>query len=378
MTKKLLFVFFSVFFLPFIKGQIISKQFEISFSSIDIDINIGQCKRNEGFDVNVAIDFLWVSSSIYLPEVNNTIEEVRTEYIFISSNYSKARLVKGDIILTGENENVTVKSFPFYYVEDIIFDAFDSFPLQYQFKDESFSPVHLLYNQHLISERGFGLVFNETNKFLGTLYFGGIPPQILNKYPYVATFKVDNEFSTWGCEVSEVILNEHVFNQKFYGYFQTNEKHIFAPKAYYDFLRKTYFKDLLENHTCSFEETSESIEYECKCDQIHNDTKLTIFLEGIPFTFTKQDLFSGETVCSFNVELNFNNINQWKLGFNFYQKYVSYFNYDKQEIKLYSDSPFIPNKRNNLLLPVILFNLLINMVMIPPLVYNKFKNFQLL
>ena len=52
-------------------------------------------------------------------------------------------------------------------------------------------------------------------------------------------------------------------------------------------------------------------------------------------------------------------INEWRLGYDFYKDYVSYFNYDKGEITLFRDKPFA---QSNYLLVIIIFTIIVNIL----------------
>ena len=137
--------------------QILSSNFDYNFDSLDINLMIGQSERGELFDLNTEVDFTWVSVSFYTSEKDDTITFVGNESLIIAEQNMKAQHYQGNIQL--ENTDVTLSDMHYYYIPEIIYDAFDSFPLAYQFKNEAFSFIHQYYNKGIINERSFGFVF---------------------------------------------------------------------------------------------------------------------------------------------------------------------------------------------------------------------------
>ena len=85
-----------------------------------------------------------------------------------------------------------------------------------------------------------------------------------------------------------------------------------------------------------------------------------LIIGGNKFHFNYTQLFheSGKK-CTFNIEINLKSINEWRLGYDFYKDYVSYFNYDKGEITLFRDKPFT---QSNYLLVIIIFTIIVNIL----------------
>ena len=338
--------------------QILSSNFDYNFDSLDINLMIGQSERGELFDLNTEVDFTWVSVSFYTSEKDDTITFVGNESLIIAEQNMKAQHYQGNIQL--ENTDVTLSDMHYYYIPEIIYDAFDSFPLAYQFKNEAFSFIHQYYNKGIINERSFGFVFNPT--YNGTFYIGGIPEEIKKSNPYSISCKVNNRYSTWNCDLTEVRFNGDVYRNDMPAIFQTNINTIAAPKKFYTYLmtNENAFKKEFDNKICEYHEEDEDNNFECLCSGLSKDISLLLIIGGNKFYFNYTQLFheSGKK-CTFNIEINLKSINEWRLGYDFYKDYVSYFNYDKGEITLFRDKPFT---QSNYLLVIIIFTIIVNIL----------------
>ena len=120
------------------------------------------------------------------------------------------------------------------------------------------------------------------------------------------------------------------------------------------------FKNEFDNKICEYHEEDEDNNFECLCSGLSKDISLLLIIGGHKFHFNYTQLFheSGKK-CTFNIEINLKSINEWRLGYDFYKDYVSYFNYDKGEITLFRDKPFT---QSNYLLVIIIFTIIVNIL----------------
>lgn len=340
----------------FLCSQILSSTFDYSFDSLDINLMIGQSDRGELFDLNTEVDFTWVSVSSYTTEKDNTITFLGNESLIIAEQNMKAQHYQASITL--ENTDATLSDMHFYYVPEIIYEAFDSFPLAYQFKNEAYSFIHQYYNKGIINERSFGFVFYPS--YNGTFYIGGIPEEIKKKNPYKISCKVNKSYSPWNCDLTEVRFNGDVYRNDMPAIFQTNVNTIAAPKKFYTYLmtNENAFKKEFDNKICEYHEEDEDNNFECLCSGLSKEISLSLVIGGNQFHFNYTQLFheSGKK-CIFNIEVNLKSINEWRLGYDFYKDYVSYFNYDTGEIILFTDKPV---KQSISAMVIIIFTIILN------------------
>ena len=144
--------------------------------------------------------------------------------------------------------------------------------------------------------------------------------------------------------------------------FQTNINTIAAPKQFYTYLmtNENAFKKEFDNKICEYHEEDEDSNFECNGSDLSEDISLTLIIGGNKFDFNYTQLFhqSGKK-CSFNIEVNLKSINEWRLGFNFYKDYVSYFNYDTGKITLMRDTPF--TKSISVMVIIMIFTIMLNL-----------------
>ena len=110
---------------------------------------------------------------------------------------------------------------------------------------------------NIINERSFGFVFNPT--YNGTFYIGGIPEEIKKSNPYSISCKVNNRYSTWNCDLTEVRFNGDVYRNDMPAIFQTNINTIAAPQKFYTYLmtNENAFKNEFDNKICEYHEEDE-------------------------------------------------------------------------------------------------------------------------
>ena len=99
-----------------------------------------------------------------------------------------------------------------------------------------------MYDNQLISNKSFGIHF--IREYIGNIFFGGIPNDILKDYPYSSSCKQNlNEFQ-WGCVLKKVYLNNNKNKVYEYGkiaYFSMNDTSGSVPMSFIHYLNETFF-----------------------------------------------------------------------------------------------------------------------------------------
>lgn len=72
------------------------------------------------------------------------------------------------------------------------------------------SIVHQLYYQHRIKRKSFG--FYEHNTLGRVFYFGDIPDEAIEVFPYKAKCKVIEDSIEWSINLEKVIYNNKTYN----------------------------------------------------------------------------------------------------------------------------------------------------------------------
>lgn len=320
------------------------KDISIDFGAIETKINIGNYTRDEVFDLDLSIDFTWVTTTIYSPEKDSTITFKSNALLPLDGQEYKSYLLQAPITLI--KNSLKIPDFPFYYVLELTEFSFDSIGMAFKFKDESFSFVHHLYKMGEISKKGFGITIDNQTSNSGFLFLGGIPEENLERFPFNASCKVNQTESQWNCNFKTFQINNQVYSSSFISYFQTNVDAILAPEEVMKILNETYFGKYFEDSSCKISYSIFTVqEIVCDCSALVDDITIKFEHEDFSITFNKSSLFREyKSKCFFLIQLNVKEKDKWTLGSKFYQDYIAYFDYEKEEITLYSERPFEDKK----------------------------------
>lgn len=87
--------------------------------------------------------------------------------------------------------------------------------LAYKFEKEEYSLIHLLYKNKAINKKIFGLYFEIKNK-KGVISFGGIPSNAHLKYKMKSYCNVNDEYTSWGCNLTSISFNNSTESFNYY------------------------------------------------------------------------------------------------------------------------------------------------------------------
>lgn len=307
------------------------------FTSPNVYLQIGNNTKLENFDLDMSLDYLWLSSSSYLPEYDTTIKMIKDNVTLIPEINTTAMQLESSI--TFIESNITLNNFTFFFTTDLFFIAFDSVPLAYQFKNVSYSFVHTLYNLKHINRRSFTFIFQ--NRDNGTLTFGESISNFRKK-PYQTFCNINKNLNTWSCKLLEIkVNNNNIYLNNDISLFQSNVRSIRAPKEFMKYINETIFDKLYSKKYCVYELYWDSESIKCECDKIEQDIRIDFNFDNNVFSFFKDDLFQQvNKSCSFLIEENIKVKNKWFIGTSFYHKYITDFDYDNARVNFFSDSPF--------------------------------------
>ena len=331
---------FTLFLILFIQNanssdKIITVTLSESFDTYDIILYSKTIGVNKGFEIDMSLDFMWSAFKSFKRQNDNL---TYCELIINSNNYQGC--LCSTTFLLDDNEIV---DYPLYYINDRTIFTYDSFPLAYKFSNENRSLIHYLYNNNIIEHRSF-LFYFDFPKQDAVLYIGGVPDEI-KKNKYSISIDVNQNYKTWGNTLNLIRFEEHSYTVNSYVYFQANMNGSFVPLTFMYYLRNTLFAKYLINKDCVVNSQSANYEPEsfyCNCTIVDSFPNITMILNGIEFLFSKDDLLQYlSNRCYFTMKYDRYTKSGWVLGISFLSKYLTYFNYDKDEITFYSSAPFL-------------------------------------
>ena len=286
-----------------------------------------------------------------------TFEKILDKYTFINGN-----------------KNETIYDFQFLVTSSVqsIFEASLSLSLTYD--DYNYSLLHQLKKRDMINKKQFGIkIYPE---FLtGSLFLGGIPSETINDMNGIV-IKANESYYTWGFNFDKIQINDNIYYTDAYVYLQANIKTIKVTKDFFIYLNQTILSDYYKNSTCYLSIYSfADREIKCREKEIMFFPNIELIVQGKTLLITKSDIFQCfMEFCSLEIKISEN----WVLGYSFYQKYITLFDYDTKEITFYKHRDIIELgvekfnvfKQLIILICVILF---INLMLICGI---KIKNFK--
>ena len=251
-------------------------------------------------------------------------------------------LIKEDIHIG--NFSTMIKSY--IITNESLFEQCDnSLPFAHKFDDESYSIVHQLYNNKIISHLAFAL--GKYQRYEGNFYFGKFPFDEV-KSLYQSKCNVDSSDVNWSCslqyayfgnEQSEIYVNEE------YAKFTSEHFNILASYRFLQFMKKTVFKDYMEKGKCMYTSSDRYHFYSCDCDVLDKLEDIHFVFNNIVHTFKMKDLFEiydpsemGSEFCELLISKS--NDDKWSFGVMFLEKYMSQFDYESNTISFYSEKQF--------------------------------------
>jgi hypothetical protein len=340
-------------------SEILSVILHDSVDACGVNIKTSRVNLVQIFEVDLARNFSWTTHNPYTnyDDINYIKDE---DLIIENNNKNKAQLFLVNLyfydispIFPSEDyisysSIYKIDQFPLYYIPDIFFHNYDSISLAYSYHNESFSILHYLYTNKIIPHKSFAIKYDEDSTTSGLMYLGGIPNHIVKNYSYYSKCKVNNLSDKWACELTSIQFNGKYYNHTIYPYFQTNSIYILSSSKFIEYIENVFFGKLLDEFICEIVGTWDSKEYQCICDRIPDDLKMSFVLDGIIFTLNKDELFKkSHNMCLFLIKENFLVKDQWVFGSIFYSKYLTYFDQEAGTITFYSNNKFL-YERNGL------------------------------
>ena len=222
----------------------------------------------------------------------------------------------------------------------------------HSFYNYNYSITHQLYNDKKISKLAFTLYPGNSNKIYssgGKIYFGNAPSHLL-KSKLISSCGITNS-KYWSCNISEIIVSNENNNDHNTLKYIINEPIAFivhqgftrVPRDYLNYLGDNLFKDFLDKKLCWFgryhSQYGIMCSYKCKNYNMFEGIKVEFVINGFVFKREMNDMFIFyEDMMVFEMTYYFDYWNgglEWEIGGYFLQKYITEFDYEKQEIRFY-------------------------------------------
>ena len=208
---------------------------------------------------------------------------------------------------------------------------------------DSFSPTHQMYFENRIAKPKFA--FKQLTPKEGRIYFGGVPEEDKEEYIYKGTCEVENK--EWGCHMISVVAsdnngkNEFVYDVNNYTFISTFYQDSLVPKAFFNYLINTYYKEYISNGKCKIEHLGWNPHITCECDEWLLGGTFSFKLNGLVFTIPKEKLFYkyGWTSQFCQLLIKEDTKDRWIFGTSILRNYLSVFNYEKGTVVFKSTTP---------------------------------------
>ena len=89
------------------------------YGSPNVYIQIGNNTKLENFDLDMSIDYLWLSSSLYLPENDNTIKMINNNVTLIPETNTTGMQLESSITIP--ESNITLNNFTYFFTIELFF-----------------------------------------------------------------------------------------------------------------------------------------------------------------------------------------------------------------------------------------------------------------
>lgn len=265
--------------------------------------------------------------------------------------------IKYSDIISLEN-NIFLNNFLFYIVNETEYLPMwdEGLAFGYCFNDTSFSFIHMLYKEQLISHKKFGFVVNDTSKGKkASIFLGSIPFDRLSGFQYKLSLDVKHKQIEWNVFMKKININKNVLHLNKIVIINTAQFYKILNNEIFDWFCNVTLYPYLQNKKCErFDEIKRSY---VKC----YDRKITNELGRVTFFFDNRRLINVDLSLFFTCfgNLCFSSIGgdntkqgTFEIGYNFLKIFnATEFDYETEMICLYSDT-FIFGKENN---PLIAF-----------------------
>ena len=323
------------------------KHFLLFFSFISFSLSLIEIPlmRKQDFQFRISQtlshDYYFVKPSLqspfsYLHEAQSKNSFAQKE-ICIDSNCTQGLLYTNELNL---NEyNVKLDYIGFFQTKPPLDTDHLSFALNPM--NTSMSIMHQLYNSHQIESMVFSIgAVTENSDYI---FIGGVPPNVYYKNPHGECAVTGD---SWGCELNQVYFEDvdskgrtevrFKYQKKYRAIFSTEIQEIQVPKEYYDFVKETMFRGLIEEGKCKEWITNRRIE--CQYGKILLDALpsfVNFVFDNVTLAVHKSNLVNNKELLLEAVDESRYAPDEWVFGSKFLELFFTSFDYNNKKIGFY-------------------------------------------
>ena len=218
--------------------------------------------------------------------------------------------------------------------------------LGFKFKNEEYSFIHQLYKNKHIERLIFAFHFDE-NKYGGSVLFGGVPNDINDYNKYKGNCKVDDNFSSWGCNVTNIKIKDFNIELNNYATFHSTFYGICYSKMLFK-LFSDILKEQIKDNICGLFNEGEGINSFIMCDRdflTQSNLTLEVSFNNLIINLPIVKLFERGASQDRLVSIVYSNPSVYYSNYDFvfgshFFKLFNYtvFDYENKEINMYSNS----------------------------------------
>lgn len=332
------------------KEKVIKLPFKKYYGGYYMQLKVGEPSQILFHGIDQGLTVTWTDSMFFDVDKSNSVKIIKEDG---QLKFQKIRLFGKEIEDTvsfsnDEEKNILLPKFPFYVIPNTrgYNSRVGGIGLAYKFTDNKYSLIHQMKDNNLISNSSFGIIPPKPEEEVGTIFFGGIPPEFINGKIHTSCSVVGN-YANWACDLSYVFFGEIsyvydniYYNNRDYAYFQLAEKRILAPDKFMEHLKNKIFKQYLDDQSCSYSLYGMNRRFECTCSVGSSLPDFNFIFDSHSYKLSGRELMEVDhgDYCVFMIYSNHIRNNNWIFGTIFLSKYYSVFNYEDKQVSFYSNN----------------------------------------
>lgn len=337
--------------------------------------------------INFTYNSIICSKSIKIPFINtgsyysitfqlgksniSTLIDLKKEGIVVDKYDSS--ISESSVLINNKSYQTYFGTFEYFEYKDYInFFTIDPIPIIFSFQDDSsifipdtsgfglgynstineLSLTSQLKSKDLIDKNAFTIIpfeVNVSNNKYGSLYFGEIPRNLINKKKYKGNCISISNSTKWSCNLTKISFKNYTFVNNYGSYFQTSFKSLIVPHEFLEVLFDNFLVDYKKNKKCI--QTSAfgfALSFECDCETVKNLPDLEFTFGDTIFTIKFEYFFSkNNDKCFLDIIHDFIKGNEFAFGTVFMNLFITHFDYDNKLISFYSDDVIIKDINEN-------------------------------
>lgn len=321
---------------------ILTLPYQIIDGAISIEVSLGTTVSSFWIGLDQSLQYSWTSVLNYNAKSEERVELEKSDIVISGGFHQNAILYKDTLNIVKDKP---IKDYYFYVVQETMDYNInhDDISFGYKFKNESFSFIHLLYNNKYIDYKSYAI--EPVNDKHGNIYIGGVPEEVINNFKVSnMTCDVNKKHGKWGCKMEYVFFGDISYTEKneyyansFDMHFQAIEDNILAPLGFMIYLYEKIFEKEINKKECTIKFYKTDY-IECKesvINKLNKDWTFVFGNNGLKIQGKKMFKCDHEQRCKFLIMKNPED-NSWVFGGLILLNYLSIYDYEESKITLYS------------------------------------------